>query len=30
MNDRFKPLLENIKGLLIFDKIVYCTMRPPM
>jgi len=30
MNDRFKPLLENIKELLIFNKIVYYNMRPPM
>jgi hypothetical protein len=30
MNDGYKHLLENIKGLLSFDKIVYYNMRPPM
>lgn len=30
LNDEFKHLLENIKGLLSFDKVVYYNMRPPM
>jgi hypothetical protein len=30
MNDGFKYLLENIKRLLSFDRIVYYNMRPPM
>ncbi len=30
MNDKFKHLVENINGLLSFDKIAYYDMRPPM
>ena len=30
MNNRFKHLLEQIKKLLNFDKVVYHDMRPPM
>jgi len=30
MNDRFQHLLEDIKRLLILDKVVYHDMRPPM
>lgn len=30
MNNGYKHLLENIKGLLSFDKVVYYNMRPPM
>ena len=30
MNDRFNHLLEDIKRLLSFEKVVYHNMRPPM
>jgi len=30
MNNGYKHLLENIKGLLSFDKVVYYNMRPPL